>query len=209
MRLQTRAARGLLGAIVIVAATSACGDLVRQGRAPVMLEMDSLMAASGATASPAFSTVLFSDVITNRTSPAPCSPTSPCPTVFSDPGQATFHLVAKNPSIAPTDLNSVTINLVRINYTRTDGRSTPGVDLPYSFDQAVSVTVSPTGTTVVPFEMVRHAAKEEPPLAQLVVNPNIIRAIAQVTFYGRDQVGNDVSASGSVNIEFGNFGDTQ
>jgi hypothetical protein len=54
---------------------------------------------------------------------------------------------------------------------------------------------------------VRHVAKEESPLVQLVANPNIINTIAEVTFYGRDQVGNDISATGSISIEFGNFGD--
>ena len=35
----------------------------------------------------------------------------------------------------------------------------------------------------------------------------LINAIADVTFYGRDQVGNDISVTGSISIEFGNFGD--
>jgi hypothetical protein len=41
---------------------------------------------------------------------------------------------------------------------------------------------------------------------QLVDNPTIIAAIAEITFFGRDQVGNDISATGALQIEFGNFG---
>jgi hypothetical protein len=54
---------------------------------------------------------------------------------------------------------------------------------------------------------VRHAAKEESPLVQLQSSPTIITTIAEVTFYGTDRVGNDVSVTGSIQVDFGNFGD--
>ena len=57
------------------------------------------------------------------------------------------------------------------------------------------------------FELVRHVAKEESPLIQLTTSPTIITTIAQVTFYGADQVGNEVSVTGNIQIDFGNFGD--
>ena len=57
------------------------------------------------------------------------------------------------------------------------------------------------------FPLVRNTAKEESPLVQLKTNGVIISTIADVTFYGRDQVGNDISATGSIGIAFGNFGD--
>ena len=57
------------------------------------------------------------------------------------------------------------------------------------------------------FEIVRHVAKGETPLVQMIANLNIINAVADVTLYGTDLVGNDVSATGSISIEFGNFGD--
>jgi hypothetical protein len=207
MMLNSRAVRGLLASIAILATASACGDVVRQGRSPVVLVVDSLQAAAGGAASATFSTVLHSDVITNVTSPAPCTPAAPCPTVFSDTGQGNFHLDSKDISIAPTANNQVTITRVRIVYRRADGRNTPGVDVPYSFDQTVTLTVPPDKGATVLFEIVRHAAKEESPLVQLIANPNIINVIADVTFYGADQVGNDVSATSSMSIEFGNFGD--
>ena len=79
--------------------------------------------------------------------------------------------------------------------------------MPYGFDGAVTATVPADGAATMGFELVRHVAKEESPLVQLIANPQIITAIAEITFYGRDQVGNDISVTGSISIEFGNFGD--
>jgi hypothetical protein len=108
--------------------------------------------------------------------------------------------------MAPSTNNSVTITRYHVAYRRADGRMTPGVDVPFAFDGGVTGTVVPGGTQVS-FEIVRHDAKQEAPLAQLRTNHNIIATIADVTFYGKDLVGNDISVTGSISIEFGNFGD--
>ena len=52
-----------------------------------------------------------------------------------------------------------------------------------------------------------RVAKLEAPLASLVNDDTLITTIAYVTFYGRDQAGNDVSVAGSIDVTFGNFGD--
>ena len=200
--------RRIVALAALVATTNACGDVVRQGRSPVVLVIDNLQAApTGGFGSGAFQGVLFSDVIVNVTKPDPCSPTSPCPTVFSDLGQVTFHLVSKDAALTPTTNNQVTLSRLRVTFRRQDGRNTPGVDVPFGFDAGLTGTVAPTGTTVLSFELVRHVAKEESPLVQLVVNPNKILAVADVTFFGTDLTGNAVTATGSISIEFGNFGD--
>jgi hypothetical protein len=191
----------------IILASTSCGDVARAGRSPVYLVMNGLSAARG-SAPNTFSSFLLSDVITNVTAPPPCSTTSPCPTVFNDPGQAVFSLAMKDVSLSPTTNNQVTITRYRVDYTRTDGRNTPGVDVPYGFDSASTGTLLPGSTLTLGFELVRHAAKEETPLIQLINNTNIIDVIATVTFYGTDQVGNAVSVSGNIRITFGNFGDT-
>jgi len=55
---------------------------------------------------------------------------------------------------------------------------------------------------------VRVQAKQEAPLAALVNNPGqVISTIAEVTFFGHDQVGNAVTVSGRVNVDFSNWGD--
>jgi len=108
---------------------------------------------------------------------------------------------------APSALNDVTFTHYHVVYRRTDGRNTPGVDVPYAFDSAATFTVSTTNTTAS-FELVRHVAKEEAPLASLFVNNAVlITTIADVTFYGKDQAGKNVSVTGSIQVTFGDFAD--
>ena len=195
-----------LVAVLGLMTTSACGDVVREGRSPVFLVIDSLQAAPGNKPT-VLGNPLISDVITNITTPAPCSTATPCPTVFNDLGSVGFRLAPKDVSVAPTTNNQVTITRYHVGYRRGDGRNTPGVDVPYGFDGAITGTIPPTGTATFGFELVRSVAKSEPPLLQLASNFVLINAIADVTFYGRDQVGNDIMVSGSISVEFGNFGD--
>jgi len=195
------------GVAAIVATSVSCGDVVRQTDAPVFVVIDSLQAAKGDTPG-TLSSFLLSDVQNLVTSPAPCAPDNPCPTIFNDVGSATIHLAQKdvtNPNAPTTSNNAVTITRVHINYRRADGRNTPGVDVPYPWDAGVSVTVPPTGAVNVAFEIVRHVAKEESPLVQLISNPSIINTITEVTFFGHDQTGNQISVMGTIQINFGNF----
>lgn len=193
---------------VLAASAASCGDALRQSRSPSFLVINSLAGApGGGRGANTFVGTLFSDVQVLLTSPAPCTPVAPCPTVFADSGQAALSLAPKDILVAPTSNNSVTITRYTVTYRRNDGRNVPGVDVPYPFDGAVTVTLTGTGASTVSFELVRHVAKQESPLVQLISNPNIITTIADVTFYGKDLVGNDVSVKGSIVIEFGNFGD--
>jgi hypothetical protein len=204
-----RTATRLLGLAALVAATSSCGDVVRQGRSPSILVINSLQGASGGGhAANTFGTTLLSDVQVLLTSPDPCKTTSPCPTVFDDSGQAVLSLAMKDTTGTPTSNNQVTIERYTVVFSRNDGRNTPGVDVPFPLDGAVTITLPAGGSSTLSFEMVRHVAKEEAPLVQLITNRGIITTIATVTFYGHDLVGNDISATGSMVVEFGNFGDS-
>lgn len=203
-----RSASRILALVALIAAAAGCGDVVRQGRSPSVLVINSLLAApTGGFGANTFSNTLFSDVQVLLRSPDPCTAASPCPTVYSDLGQATVSLAMKDTTVAPTSNNQVTITRYTVNFRRNDGRNTPGVDVPYPIDGAVTATVPAGGQTSFSYEMVRHVAKEEPPLVQLIVNRNIIATTAEITFYGKDLVGNAVTASGSMRVEFGNFGD--
>lgn len=205
-----RIARRLFIGVVLVAATASCGDVVREGRSPVILVLDSLAGApGGGHGAGTFTGTLLSDVIFQAVvSPAPCSATSPCSTVFNDSGQAVMRLVSKDIGVAPTSNNTVTISRYHISFRRADGRNAPGVDVPYGWDGAVTATVQPGEARTISFELVRHVTKSEPPLVQLIFNPSVIHTIAEITFFGTDQVGNAVTATGNMSIEFGNFGDT-
>ena len=129
------------------------------------------------------------------------------PDDFQRPGQAVLSLAAKDSTVAPTSNNVVTITRYHIDYTRTDGRNVQGVDVPYSVDGGATGTVPTSGTFSLPFELVQSIAKEQAPLVQLRTNPQLINTIARVTFYGKDLVGNDISVTGQIQINFGNFGD--
>jgi hypothetical protein len=201
-----------LGIAALVAATTSCGDVIRNGRSPSYLVIDSLNGIQGKTSVGTPSATLTSDVITNVISPAPCTPQTPCPTVFADSGQAAIHIALKDAGTgasapSPVEINAITIDRVHVDYVRTDGRNTQGVDVPYSFDGAVTVTVTGSATTFG-FPLVRIVAKEESPLVQLKNSSSFITMIATVTFYGHDQAGNAASVSGQIQIDFGNFGDT-
>lgn len=207
MRTTTR----LIGLAALIAASVSCGDVVRQGSSPVFLVIDLLQGIRGGAAAGAPSNTLFSDVITNVASPPPCSTSNLCPTIFADTGTVTLRAPLKDTgataALAPTTNNEVTINRIHIEFTRADGRSTQGVDIPYAFDTAVTGTILAGGTLSLGFELVRHVAKEESPLVQLKTSANFISSIAKITIYGVDRVGNQIQVTGSLQIEFGNFGD--
>lgn len=206
-----RNATRLIGLAALVAGTVSCGDVVRQGSSPVFLVIDQLQGIKGGVTAGTPAGFLTSDVITNVTTPDPCTTTSPCPTVFDDSGSATLRAPLKDPGattpLTPTTNNEVTINRLHIEYVRADGRNTPGVDVPYAFDGAVTGTIGAGGSRTFDFELVRSAAKQESPLIQLRTNPTVLTVIAKVTFYGADRVGNAVSVTGQIQINFANFGD--
>jgi hypothetical protein len=198
---------------VLAALGSGCGDVVRQGRGPSQIVISRLEAAPGATPEE-FGGTLSSDVVTLVDQQLPGGGTTRVPTIFGDIGQVTMSLILKNPGTAelattPSTINQVTFTRYRVAYTRSDGRNTPGVDVPYAFDGGMTVTVPGSGEVSGSFLIVRNTAKGEAPLKSLETSNVLISTIADVTFYGRDQAGNDVQASGSIGITFGNFGDPE
>lgn len=194
----------------LVAATVSCGSVIREGRGSSFLVVDSVAGIRGAAQLGQPSSSLTSDVITNVITPAPCSAENPCPIIFGDPGQAVMHIVMKDAGSStpttPGPMNHVTLTRYRVVYTRADGRNTPGVDVPYPFDGTMTVTITEAATTMG-FDLVRSQAKSETPLIQLRTSGAVISTIATITFYGTDQVGNQVNATGTLNVNFANFGD--
>jgi hypothetical protein len=198
----------------IVVSGTACGEVARTGRAPVLLIIEALEADSGADDEETFSSVLMSDVQT-IVEVQEGGQTLRIPTIFNDSGRVRMRLALKNPGsqiapLGPSTLNEVTLNRYRVDFRRTDGRGTPGVDVPYGFEGGMTVTVCSCGSaTEGIFDMVRHSTKSEPPLKNLVGGAagRFINTVAEVTFYGRDQAGNEVTASGLVTVNFADFGD--
>ncbi len=217
MRVSTshqRTAALLLAASALFA--SACGEVARSGRSPGFLVIETLEGASGAVPGE-FGSTVSSDVLTLIEQDINGQKVK-VPTIFGDPGRVTFRLGLKNPGPAATPtiaspLNSITVNRYRVVYKRADGRNTQGLDVPYAFDGAFTVTVPPAGSAGAGFDLVRVAAKREPPLSNLrdtsasAGGAQFIGTIADITFYGRDQAGNDVEVAGSISVSFADFGD--
>ena len=194
----------VFGAVAIAALlSSGCGEFVRQSQSPSQLVIGSILTAAGVGGVPTTfaSGPLLSDV------PAAGQ------TVFDDFGQATLRVILRDPGAsgsptAPSSLNDVTITRYTVTYTRSggpNGLNTPGVDVPRPIDGALTLTVPVGQSAAGVFELVRRVAKVEAPLAVLGSSPEVLTMIAEVTFYGRDQAGNNLSASGSVQVNFANF----
>jgi len=196
----------LVVAAAVMASASCGGEMLRTGRAPVYLTVTAMEAGSGTTTS----AVLRSDVQV-LTSTTVNGATVKVPSVTDDLGTATLRVEQKNTTDTGTvsSLNAITITRYRVEYRRADGRNTPGVDVPYGFDGGAAVTISPNREASVTFQIVRHQGKLEPPLMNLgsLGGQVLISTIAEVTFYGRDQNGNEVSVVGRMDVVFGDFPD--
>src|SRR5688572_19163590 len=137
----------LIAATAVMASSVSCGDVVRSGKSPMFLVIDSLRVGRGNVTPPIFTeSPLVSDVLSMVVSPPPCTAIAPCPTVFNDLGQVSLRIVPKDigtttVSAAPSTNNEVTITRFHVAYTRADGRNTPGVDVPFPFDGFLTGTV--------------------------------------------------------------------
>ncbi len=194
-----------LAVAAAVAVTSAsCGsELLRTGRAPVYVTIVSMQASAGGGTE--FTANLLSDVATSTGS------------IFNDLGRATMRVHLKDQSgiligaeTPTTPLQSVTITRYRVNFRRADGRNTPGVDVPFSFDGAVTATIPVENEADIVFDIVRHANKAEPPLRNLrgIGGQLLISTVAEITFFGRDQNGNELTVTGMMDVTFGDFPDS-
>ena len=183
---------------LVAAASSSCGELTRQGEGSSYLIIELLQAAPGAEPEE-FGGNLLSDVLTF---------VDDVPGIYNDIGEVSFALAMKDPLTAPSTTNFITVNRYRVRYIRADGRNTPGVDIPFGFDGSLTITVG-GGNAVGTFELVRHMSKLEAPLKALVTNGIIISTIAEITFYGHDQTGREVSVVGRISVDFGNFADPE
>jgi hypothetical protein len=190
----------LTSVAVLAAVVTSCGDQTLEGTSSSYLIVGGIEAASGAD-STTFGSGLASDVITVKDNVA---------TIFNDPGRVTFKLGLKDPGpssspVTPTQNNWITVTQYHVQYVRSDGHNIEGVDVPYAFDGGLAATVS--ADTTVGFTLVRNQAKMEAPLGALATNPIVLSTIARVTFYGHDQTGREVSATGNIDVTFANYGD--
>ena len=192
-----RVAKGVLAATICGLSITSCADLARTGRGPAYLIMERVEGASGgATSSSTFTASLESDVLVGGLA-------------YRDIGRASIRAEMKNSlsTTAPTAISAITINRYRVRYRRTDGQNREGIDVPYGFDGGTTVTIAAGSSGTVQFDLVRAQSKLEAPLRNLASGGGllIISTIAEVTFYGSDQAGNEVSISGTIDVRFADF----
>ena len=195
---RTTRAAALLLVVATTGVVSGCSKTVREGQSPAYLVLRSLEGSAGGSDSVEFSTVLRSDVFTNNS-------------IFEDNGRVTLTLAMRDiNATGPTSNNLVTLNRYRVQYRRTDGRNTPGEDVPYAVEGGLGVTVTDQLTDAV-FSIVRAQAKLEKPLVTLRGGngAQVISTIADVTFFGKDQTGRDVTVSGSISVNFADWADKE
>jgi hypothetical protein len=119
----------------------------------------------------------------------------------------------KNPnvSIIPSIPSVVTIERYEVKYRRSDGRGVEGQDVPYSISGNLTLAfdVKTSGTDVLTLEVVRAQAKLEPPLRNLrsvtgtsLGGAFIVTMFADITLHGRTISGQNVTATGTLQIDF-------
>lgn len=131
------------------------------------------------------------------------------PTIFADIAEATLRaqLMDPNDGVLDSVYNDIELTRYTVKYARSDGKNTEGVDVPYSFDGALSAYIQ-IGTDVgISFVLVREVAKMEPPLINLTEgrSEGVLQMTARIDFYGHDLIGNNVQATGYMTIFFANY----
>ena len=192
----------------LVLALPACSSKL-SGTSSSYLIIDSIDDTQGADANgTGFGGQLESDVCKYDTETQSCG-------IVEDLGRVSMSMALKDPGSqtignVASELNFITVRRYHVQFIRTDGRNTPGVDVPYGFDGGLTMTVG-SGGAQQSFILVRVQSKEEAPLRALrfLGGSVAISTIAQITFYGTDQTGRDVSVTGNINVNFADWADSK
>ena len=183
---------------------SCVGSPGNQNGSPVILEITEIEGVNenGGTAGTP-SSVLLSDVLFKGS-------------VFNDNALIFVQVIPKNQTAGLTlgNLDAVFLDSYSVVYTRTDGQNQQGVDVPYAFTGPMSFQIPANASGGQPAQVsiivVRHQAKSEPPLSLLDGGGQngVITTIATITIYGHTLGGQVVTATGSLEVVFADFGDT-
>jgi hypothetical protein len=190
-------------------------DWAKENETGLIMEIAEIVTFAGGEESGTASSILRSDVVTDGS-------------VFNDDAVVTVNLYRKNPTVTATSaLEHVRLESYQVRFFRTDGHSIEGVDVPHRITGPLSSlrfhTPTETGEVEIdaPITIVRHQAKLEAPLINLsallgntaidqflLPGQGLITAVAEITIYARQvTTGEALSATGNVQVTFGNFAD--
>jgi hypothetical protein len=204
----------ILGIVAFAASMTGCvPDWASENETGLLMEIASITGVSGGPGIPD-GAILLSDVIP----------------VFNDDALLTVNVYRKNPQVAETSaLEHVRLESYQVRYFRSDGHNVEGVDVPYRITGPINSVRfhTPTGVNEqeidVPITVVRHQAKLEPPLVNLVdflvsdttdtlllSGQGIITTVAEITVFARQvTTGEPLTATGRMQVTFANFSNTQ
>lgn len=189
----------IAGLIIFAVLLAGCNKLENDSTSGSMLQIVSL--TGNDLNGKAGSTTVFSDVETGGS-------------IFNDSAVAAVMSRPIDPLGDPANLTpymDVLVDQIDVSFKRTDGRNQEGVDVPMHFTQPMSMLATIGKTTLIPFMLIRHAAKLEAPLLALNLPENqgkILELVAVVTIHGKDMGGNRVvPVTGYVPVWCSNFAD--
>lgn len=186
----------LLGALGLALATPGCvNDFAKVGTGDVILLV---VAINGGTP-------LDSDVTDFNPATGDGGP-------VRDLADVTLAARSKNPTQNNTVYTrAMLLERYEVRYFRTDGRNTEGVDVPHRFagnlSAAIDIGDSDKNVTL-PVEVVRLAAKIEPPLKNMAGGGGaiVMSVMAEISIYGRTIASGDVvKATGNLQINFSDY----
>ena len=128
--------------------------------------------------------------------------------VCEDEVDVAVRVVLKNPNTPGSVASDVLLDSYEIKYIRSDGRGTEGVDVPYRITGPLAVLVESEGEATFALEVVRRQAKLDPPLTN-IQQTTILTVTAQITLFGKTTSEKRVTTTGSLQIDFADFGDEE
>jgi len=198
----------LLALVAISFAGCTARDFTTNNRADVILRMNSVQGGNGTATGGSGNTgqQLFSDVLT-CTGVDTNGIEQNC-TILNDNAILTLAVIQKNPTATLTNLEDVVLSTYTVEYSRADGRGVEGIDIPFAVSGNVTALITVGGTSTIPIVVVRHEAKSEPPLRNMVGagGARLLTLTAKITVYGRTTSGKEVSAFGYLEITFADYG---
>jgi hypothetical protein len=126
-------------------------------------------------------------------------------TIVNCLAQVTVSVRTKNPGVAGTAVQDVRLTRYEVSYRRSDGRGVEGVDVPYTISGNMTITAEVGDTTTFSVDLVRHQAKLLPPLSN-ITGLQVVTMFADVTLNGATISGSSVSAQGSTQVTFADYG---
>lgn len=132
--------------------------------------------------------------------------------IINDNATATLNaqLINPDPNADVTYYHSILVDQIDVEYSRSDGLNQEGRDIPFAFSQKVNIQVDIDTTVELPFVIVQHVAKLEPPLIDLasVGDEQVLKLEAKCTFHGKDLGGHRIQpVVGTVSVWCANFAD--